>query len=176
MVSIIPELRMLLNSLITALPRLGYVAALIFIIFYIYAAAGSLFFERINPALWGNIAVTMLTLFRVMTFEDWTDVMYKAMELSPFYAAYFVSFVIIGTFVVINLFIAVVINNLDEAKYAYLRKLDHPELHDQLLQTLVSTKASIQDLEKQLQTLKDNAAASPQTPATSNSLEQERPV
>ena len=76
----------------------------------------------------------------------------------------------------INQFIAVVINNLDEAKYAYLRKLDHPELHDQLLQTLVSTKASIQDLEKQLQTLKDNAAASPQTPATSNSLEQERPV
>ena len=53
MVSIIPELRLLLNSLLKALPRLGYVALLMFIIFYIYAAIGSTFFSEINPVLWG---------------------------------------------------------------------------------------------------------------------------
>ena len=63
MVSIIPELRMLLNSLLIALPRLGYVMALMFIIFYIYAAVGSLVFSEINTFLWGDIAVSMLTLF-----------------------------------------------------------------------------------------------------------------
>jgi len=80
--------------------------------------------------------------------------MYKGMELSPYFAAYFVSFVVIGTFVVVNLFIAVVINNLDEAKYAHLKKLKHPELHDQLMTTLVTTKNSIQSLEQQLNALK----------------------
>ena len=88
-----------------------------------------------------------------MTLEDWTDVMYKAMELSPAYALYFVSFVVIGTFVVVNLFIAVVINNLDEAKYAHLSKLENPDLHDQLMQTLVSTKDKLELLEKKLNAL-----------------------
>ena len=114
MVSIIPELRMLLNSLITALPRLGYVAALIFIIFYIYAAAGSLFFERINPELWGNIAVAMLTLFRVMTFEDWTDVMYETMAVYPWSWAFYLTFIFLTTFAFLNMVIGIVVNVLEE--------------------------------------------------------------
>ncbi len=73
MVSIIPELRILVNSLLKAMPQLGYVMLLMFIIFYIYAAIGSTFFSQINPVLWGDITISMLTLFRVMTFEDWTD-------------------------------------------------------------------------------------------------------
>jgi voltage-gated sodium channel len=46
---------------------------LMFIIFYIYAAVGATFFAKINPELWGDISISLLTLFRVMTFEDWTD-------------------------------------------------------------------------------------------------------
>ena len=59
-----------------ALPQLGYVMLLMFIIFYIYAAIGSTLFEQINPVLWGDITISLLTLFRVMTFEDWTDYRY----------------------------------------------------------------------------------------------------
>ena len=81
--------------------------------------------------------------------------MYKAMELSPFYALYFVSFVVIGTFVVVNLFIAVVINNLEEAKYAHLKKLENPDLVDQLMQSMVNTKNELQDLEQRLNALRD---------------------
>ena len=98
MVSIIPELRTLLNSLLIALPRLGYVMALMFIIFYIYAAAGSLMFNEINPFLWGDIAVSMLTLFRVMTFEDWTDVMYEVMAVYGWAWIFFVSFIFLTAF------------------------------------------------------------------------------
>ena len=81
MISIVPELRLLINSLLRALPQLGYVVLLLFIIFYIYAAVGSYLFKDINPFLWGNIAISMLTLFRVMTFEDWTDIQYETMEV-----------------------------------------------------------------------------------------------
>ena len=114
MVSIVPELRTLLNSLIIALPRLGYVMALMFIIFYIYAAVGSFFFEDINEKLWGDIAIAMLTLFRVMTFEDWTDVMYEAMEVYSWSWVYFVSFIFLTAFAFLNMVIGIIVNVLEE--------------------------------------------------------------
>ncbi len=114
MVSIIPELRMLLNSLLIALPRLGYVMALMFIIFYIYAAVGSLMFGEINKFLWGDIAVAMLTLFRVMTFEDWTDVMYEVMAVYGWSWIYFVSFIFLTAFAFLNMVIGIVVNVLEE--------------------------------------------------------------
>ena len=136
MISIIPELRILLNSLLQALPRLGYVAALIFIIFYIYAATGSLFFEKINPTLWGNIAVSMLTLFRVMTFEDWTDVMYETMAVYPFNWIFYLSFIFLTTFAFLNMVIGIVVNVLEEEQAK--ADTDNPErsslrnLHDEI--------------------------------------------
>lgn len=73
LVSMIPELRLLVNSLLKAIPQMGYIALLMFVIFYIYAAMGSMLFAEINPVLWGDVSISMLTLFRVATFEDWTD-------------------------------------------------------------------------------------------------------
>ncbi|WP_418609837.1 ion transporter [Pseudoalteromonas sp. US3C1013] len=73
LVSMIPELRLLVNSLIKAIPQMGYIALLMFVIFYIYAATGSMLFAEINPVLWGDVSISMLTLFRIATFEDWTD-------------------------------------------------------------------------------------------------------
>ncbi len=114
MVSIIPELRILLNSLIKAMPQLGYVILLMFIIFYIYAAIGTTLFEAINPALWGDIAISLLTLFRVMTFEDWTDVMYETMEVYPLSWAYYLSFIFFTAFAFLNMVIGIVVNVLDK--------------------------------------------------------------
>ena len=151
MISIIPELRILLNSLIQALPRLGYVAALIFIIFYIYAAIGSLFFETINPKLWGNIAVSMLTLFRVMTFEDWTDVMYETMEVYPLTWMFYLSFIFLTTFAFLNMVIGIVVNVLEEEQAK--ADTDDPDrsslrnLHDEIL----SVRASLERLENLLE-------------------------
>ncbi|NIB43726.1 ion transporter [Pseudomaricurvus alkylphenolicus] len=114
MVSIIPELRMLLNSLLKALPQLGYVMLMMFIIFYIYAAIGSTFFASINSELWGDIALSLLTLFRVMTFEDWTDVMYETMAVYPFSWAYYLTFIFFTAFAFLNMVIGIVVNVLEE--------------------------------------------------------------
>lgn len=114
MVSMIPELRVLLNSLMRALPQLGYVVLLMFIIFYIYAAIGSTMFSAINPELWGDISVSLLTLFRVMTFEDWTDVMYETMEVHPLSWIYYLSFIFLTAFAFLNMVIGIVVNVIDE--------------------------------------------------------------
>ncbi|MCU7814402.1 MAG: ion transporter [Candidatus Thiodiazotropha sp. (ex Rostrolucina anterorostrata)] len=112
LVSIIPELRVLLNAFVTAIPRMGYVSLLMFIIFYIYAAVGSMFFGAINQELWGNITISMLTLFRVATFEDWTDVMYQTMAVHPLSWFYYLSFIFIVAFVFLNMMIGIVLETL----------------------------------------------------------------
>jgi voltage-gated sodium channel len=114
LISFIPELRVLVSALITAMPRMGYVALLMFIIFYIYAVIGNLLFSNINPQLWGDLGISLLTLFRVATFEDWTDVMYEAMTVYGLSWIYFISFIFFSAFVFLNMMIGIVVDVLDE--------------------------------------------------------------
>jgi len=110
LISVIPELRVLINSLLIAIPRMGYVLVLMFIIFYIYAAMGSFLFEKINPVLWGDISISMLTLFRVSTFEDWTDVMYETMDIYAWSWIYYLTFIFLTTFVFMNMMIGIILD------------------------------------------------------------------
>ncbi|WP_372882370.1 ion transporter [Psychromonas sp.] len=116
MISIIPELRILINSLVKALPQLGYVMLLMFIIFYIYAAIGTTFFAAINTELWGDITISLLTLFRVMTFEDWTDVMYETMAVYPLSWCYYLTFIFFTAFAFLNMVIGIVVNVLEQER------------------------------------------------------------
>jgi voltage-gated sodium channel len=141
MVSVIPELRILINSLLKALPQLGYVMLLLFIIFYIYAAVGSFLFQAINPDLWGNIAISMLTLFRVMTFEDWTDVQYETMEVYTFSWIYYLTFIFFTAFAFLNMVIGIVVNVMEE-EHAKARAEEH------------ENEPTIQDLHNEIQDLK----------------------
>jgi voltage-gated sodium channel len=126
MVSVIPELRTLLNSLLKALPQLGYVALLMFIIVYIYAAVGTTFFAKINDTLWGDITVSMLTLFRVMTFEDWTDVMYETMAVHPLSWIFYISFIFLNAFAFLNMLIGIVVNVMEKESAEQWQK-DHAD-------------------------------------------------
>lgn len=114
LISFIPELRVLVTALLSALPRMGYVALLMFIIFYLYAVVGSLLFGQINPVLWGDLGISLLTLFRVATFEDWTDVMYETMEVYSFSWIYYLTFIFFSAFVFLNMMIGIVVEVLDE--------------------------------------------------------------
>jgi len=145
MVSVIPELRILLNSLLKALPQLGYVVMLMFIIFYIYAAIGSTIFSKINPELWRDISISLLTLFRVMTFEDWTDVMYETMAVYSFSWLYYLSFIFLTTFAFLNMVIGIVVNVMEEEnRKAYVEQhKDEPTISD--------LHAEIQELKRLLQ-------------------------
>lgn len=143
MVSIIPELRMLLNSLVAALPQLGYVLLMLFIIFYIYAAVGATFFGGINATLWGDIATSMLTLFRVMTFEDWTDVMYETMTVYPLSWIFYLTFIFLSAFAFLNMIIGIVVNVLEDEHKRQARADGEPtlkELQDEIRELTVAVQ------------------------------------
>ncbi|QDO85662.1 ion transporter [Shewanella psychropiezotolerans] len=110
LVSMIPELRMLVNALFKAIPRMGYIALLMFVIFYIYGAIGSMLFAHINDFLWGDVSVAMLTLFRVSTFESWTSVMYETMAVYPLSWIYYLSFIFLTAFVFLNMMVGAVLD------------------------------------------------------------------
>ncbi|PMG48078.1 ion transporter [Shewanella sp. 10N.286.52.B9] len=114
LVSMVPELRMLINALLKAIPRMGYIALLMFVIFYIYGAIGSMFFAHVNDFLWGDVSIAMLTLFRISTFESWTSIMYETMAVYPLSWLYYLTFIFLTTFVFLNMMVGAVLDVMGE--------------------------------------------------------------
>lgn len=151
LVSAFPELRLIVDTLLRSLPSMGHVGLLLVVLFYIYGVSGHYLFGSVDPEHWRDLPISLLSLFRIVTLEDWTDIMYTAMDAKPYAWIYFVSFVVLGTFVMINLFIAVVLNNLDEAKAEKLRALRTPPSHDEILKELRDTQDALARLHARLE-------------------------
>lgn len=151
LVSALPELRLIVTTLIRSIPSMFNVIALLSIIFYVYAVAGYHLFHDVDPTHWRNLGIALLSLFRIVTLEDWTDIMYAAMEAYWWAWAYFVSFVVMGTFVIVNLFIAVVLNNLDEAKQERLAELQSEPSYKEIVAELTRTRDALTRLEARLE-------------------------
>lgn len=154
LVSTVPQLRLIVATLVRSIPSMGHVILLMSIVFYIYAVTGFHLFHEHDAEHWGTLGAALLTLFQMVTLEGWVDVMETAMEAHPWSWLYFVSFVLIGTFVMLNLFIAVVINNLDASKAAELEELRDPVTHEEVLQELKRTRDALADLQRRLETLR----------------------
>lgn len=166
----VPRLQILIRAVLKSLPSMGYVCALLGLHFYIYAVSGVFFFRDNDPDHFGTLGDALITLFRIATLEDWTDVMYTAIygsDLRPaegalqvaadpqgfgFWAVfYFVSFVIIGAMVIINLLVGVMVSSLSEAQAETLRdNLGVNEVRDREAQVL----AAVQSVEEQVADLK----------------------
>ncbi len=142
-----PELKAILDMLIKAIPAIIDIVILMFIIFYIYAIIGSFFFSELPSGLWEDFLISMLTLFRVLTFEDWTDVMYEAMEVYPWAWVYFVTFIIIAAFVFFNLFVAVIIGEMQKLQEKDMKDELHED-HEKLDLVLEEVRALRLELKK----------------------------
>ncbi|WP_341503194.1 ion transporter [Gallaecimonas sp. GXIMD4217] len=150
LVSMVPELRLLINALMKAIPRMGYIALLMFVIFYIYAAVGSILFAEINEELWGNVSISMLTLFRIATFEDWTDVMYETMAVHPSSWIYYLSFIFLTAFVFLNMMVGTVLDVMGKEHEA-MRAEAHGESQEG---GEPASRAQIEALEQELKEIK----------------------
>jgi len=134
LVRAIPRLQILVGALLHAIPSMFYVSVLLFLLFYVYACAATFLFSANDPVHFSALHLSMLSLFRIVTLEDWTDVMYINMygcdqygygptdgctdpSAAPVMAAlFFVSFVMLGTMIVLNLFIGVIMTGIEHAQ------------------------------------------------------------
>ena len=116
LVSALPELRLIVATMLRSIPSLANVIVLLGLILYVYAVVGVHLFAGVDPLHWGALPRAGLTLFEILTLEGWVDLMDASLAATRWAWVYYVSFVVLAVFVVINLFIAIVINNLEAAK------------------------------------------------------------
>ena len=157
-VRILPELRVLVTGVVRSLPPLGSMLLLTTVMLFVYGMLGWLLFGEELPADWGNIGRAMLSLFVLLTLEDFPRYMEAGMEVHPWSWIYFVTFVLITVFIIINVLIGIVLNSMEEARELERRSrlsLDHePPLGDiapaPVVERIAILRAALDELEQEL--------------------------
>ncbi len=116
LVSFLPDMRVLVRGMIRSLAPIASMAVMALLLMYVYGMVGWILFHNQDPANWGTIGDSMLNLFVVMTLENWPDLLQRGMEIHPASWIYFVSYVMLGSFLLINVVIAIIINSMEEAR------------------------------------------------------------
>ena len=119
-----PELRLIVSTMLRSIPSMGHVILLLGLLLYVYGILGFWFFHAADPKHWGTLGASMRSLFQILTLEGWVEIQAASVAVHPWAWIYYASFIVIAVFVVVNLFIAVVINNLEEAKKEHRAALD----------------------------------------------------
>lgn len=184
MITVLPRLRLLVSALLKSIPSLGYIGVLLGLHFYIYSVVGTVTFGANDPIRFGSLHATASTLFQVLTLEGWNDVRdtqvlgsdvgyddawkvlsegQRVSHARPLVSTiYFISFILLGTMIMLNLFTGVIITSMEEAQEeaksggtkAQLKERGFLTLHDELNQ--VSTQ--LQQIMEQMSTLQERAA------------------
>jgi voltage-gated sodium channel len=139
-ITVFPKLKLIISALLKSIPSMGYVIMLIGILFYVYAIVGVFVFGATDPMHFGDLHHAFVTLFKVLTLEGWTDIMnvhifgdfdHKNMQIIsmwPFF--YFASFILIGAMIILNLFIGVIMNSMDESQKELSQELNEIKYKD----------------------------------------------
>ncbi|WP_278313875.1 ion transporter [Lolliginicoccus levis] len=157
LLSTVKRLRMIIESLIQAMPGIGWTAALLGMMFYIFGVMGTELFGDRFPDWFGNLGRSIYSLFQVMTLESWSmGIARPVMEEYPYAWVYFVPFILISSFMVLNLFIAIIVSATQEVHDEEVRAEraeEDRQAHDErteMLELLRSVNARLAELEQRL--------------------------
>jgi len=150
LLSAMPGLQIMVTALINSIPRIAQMAMLSSLLFYIYAVIGQTLFSAHDPQHWGTLHVSLLSLFRTLTLEDWTDLMYTGMQVYSWAWIYFVSFVLLATFVIFNMLIGIILGSMDEAREEVMREHNKGASREDLEYQLEAARDALNILEKAL--------------------------
>jgi voltage-gated sodium channel len=115
LITALPKLQLLVGALLHSLGSMGYVSLLLSLIFYIYAVIGIHLFGPKAPQHFGSLSLALMSLFQMITLDNWSDLFHAARGSAPVAATiYFISFILLGTMIMLNLFIGVVMNSMAE--------------------------------------------------------------
>ena len=145
------ELRAIVSTLVRSIPSIFNILILLSILFFIYAVVGYHLFNDVDPQHWSSFPASAITLFQIITLEGWVDVMEPVISnLGPLYWLYFASFILIGTFIVINLFISVIVRKSEEAYQQVQRESQIPLTQQEIMQEIKEIHRILDELEKRI--------------------------
>ncbi|WP_100372538.1 ion transporter [Bacillus sp. FJAT-45037] len=155
-ISVIPSLRRLVDALLMTIPALGNIMILMSIIFYIFAVVGTMLFNTVAPEYFGNLQLTLLTLFQVVTLESWASGVMRPIFAEVWWSwIYFVLFILVGTFIVFNLFIGVIVSNVEKANEEEM-KSDLEEAEKDMKDEITSLRNEVSEMKDLLKRIHNN--------------------
>lgn len=154
LLSTLPGLQIMVTALLHSIPRIAQMALLSSLLFYIYAVIGTTLFAEHDPKHWGTLHISLLSLFRTLTLEDWTDLMYTGMELYPGAWVFFVSFVLLATFVIFNMLIGIILNSMEEARIA-IEQEHKTEEEKRIDNKLTEIRDALNSIERHIQQIEE---------------------
>lgn len=151
----VPKLRFIIESLLKAIPSIGWIVALLLMIFYVFAVLGTNLYGDQFPVWFGTLGKSMFTLFQIMTLESWSSgIARPVMSEVPIAALYFIVFILVATYTTLNVFIAIVVNTMNEMHHQEIMEEDnriklfvHDE-HQQLKRNIDNLSNEIRELKK----------------------------
>ncbi len=158
LVSALPKLQLLVGALVKSFSSMGYVGLLLSLVLYIYAITGVHLFGAHDKAHFGSLSLAFFTLFQTITLDDWKFLFDSAKGSSPAVAAvYFISFILLGTMIMLNLFIGIIMNSMEEMhseldEYNAAKRGDTDK--ERVLDDLAALDQQVASLSKQLTALR----------------------
>ncbi|MBA4251854.1 MAG: voltage-gated sodium channel [Chlorobiaceae bacterium] len=156
----VPRLRFIIEALLRTLPSLGWIFVLLMLVIYVFAVIGTKLFGNTFPEWFGTLWLTMFTLFQIMTLEGWAEIARALMTHYPISVFYFLLFILIASYTALNIFIAVVVNTMneiekknEELEMKNLEKIIKSE-KSELREEIFSLKNEIQNLREDLKKIK----------------------
>lgn len=151
----VESMRTVVGALLSSLPGLGSVFGLILIIFYVSAVIATNMFGSAFPDRFGSLSQSFFTLFQVMTLEGWSEEIARpVMEIFPSAWVFFIIFILTATFIVVNLFVAVIVDSINSVKFAEVADSQNSagnEETQQLRQELAELKMMVQQINNKLE-------------------------
>ncbi len=162
LVSTVPQMRIVIQALLAAIPGMSSVIALMILVFYVFSVMATMLYGSTFPDWFGTIGASFYSLFQIMTLESWSmGIVRPVMESHPYAWAFFVPFILLTTMAVLNLFIAIVVNSMEKvhteevAEHDALHALDQAKILEELCA-----------IRKELEALKqENSVREPGTPS-----------
>lgn len=141
LISIVPSLKRVVTGFITALPGMGSIMLLLGLVFYVFSVMATKLYGDTFPDHFGDLGASLYTLFQVMTLEGWSDgVVRPVMEVHPLAWLFFIPFIVLTSFTVLNLFIGVIVSAM-EAEHDVELKEEREEREDDRAAILAEIKA-----------------------------------
>lgn len=153
----VPKLRIIIEALIKSVPSIGWISVLLVTVFYIFAVLATNLYGEAYPEWFGDIGDSMFTLFQVMTLESWSSgIARPMMETMPNAYFFFIPFILIATYTTLNIFIAIVVNTMNELHHQDT-KADDMVIRDIIMHEFEKTQMKLDKLSKRMDELQDKS-------------------
>ena len=146
LISFVPSLRRVVGALLEALPGLGSITLLLGLLYYVFAVMATKLYGHHFPDWFGSLGASAYTLFQIMTLESWSmGIVRPVMEAHPYAWLFFVPFILMTSFTVLNLFIGIIVSAM-QSEHEATAEADRAALHEETESVAVEVKALKQEI------------------------------